>query len=68
MTIFSPLRIFVPVAAVSFVLGAGYGVYTIFDERHITNTSVLLVTLSVVVLLVGLVSEQISALRFDGRR
>jgi hypothetical protein len=35
---------------------------------HITNTSVLLITLSVIVFLVGLVSEQISALRFEGRQ
>ena len=68
ITIFSPLRIFIPVAALSFALGAGYGVWTIWDETHVTNTSVLLVLFAVVVLLVGLVSEQISALRFDERR
>ncbi len=68
ITIFSPLRIFIPVAAVSFAIGAGYGVWTIWHELHVTNTSVLLVLFAVVVLLVGLVSEQISALRFDERR
>jgi glycosyltransferase involved in cell wall biosynthesis len=68
ITIFSPLRIFIPVAAVSFAIGAGYGVWTIWHEMHVTNTSVLLVLFAVVVLLVGLVSEQISALRFDERR
>lgn len=68
MTIFSPLRIFVPVALASFLLGAGYGVWTIATQRHVTNSSVMLVTLSVIVLLIGLVSEQISALRFDGRK
>jgi hypothetical protein len=35
---------------------------------HVTNTSVLLITLAVIVFLVGLVSEQISALRFEGRQ
>lgn len=68
MTIFSPFRIFVPVAAASFLLGAGYAVWTIATQRHIANSSVLLITLSVIVMLIGLVSEQISALRFDGRR
>ena len=68
MTIFSPLRVFLPVAAASFVLGFGYGVWTIITQQHITNSSVLLIMLSVVVLLIGLVSEQISALRFDGRK
>jgi glycosyltransferase involved in cell wall biosynthesis len=67
ITIFSPLRIFLPISLLSFLLGAGYGVYTIITETHITNTSVLLILLSVVVFLVGLVSEQISALRFEGR-
>ena len=68
ITIFSPLRIFVPVAAVAFAIGAGYGIWTIATQRHVTNSSVLLVMLAVIVLLVGLVSEQISALRFDERR
>ncbi len=68
MTIFSPLRVFLPVALLAFLLGAGYAVYTIITETHVTNSSVLLITFAVVVVLVGLVSEQIAALRFDGRR
>jgi glycosyltransferase involved in cell wall biosynthesis len=68
MTIFSPLRIFLPIAATSFLVGAGYGVWTVVTQRHITNSSVLLVMSSIVILLVGLVSEQVSAQRFDGRR
>jgi glycosyltransferase involved in cell wall biosynthesis len=68
MTIFSPLRVFLPIAAASFLLGAGYAVWTVVTQRHITNSSVLLVMSSIVILLVGLVSEQVSALRFDGRR
>ncbi len=68
VTIFSPLRIFVPIAAASFALGTAYAVWTIRYEMHVTNSSVLLVLFAVVVLLVGLVSEQISALRFDDRR
>jgi glycosyltransferase involved in cell wall biosynthesis len=68
MTIFSPLRVFLPVAGLSFAVGCGYGIWTILTQRHITNSSVLLIMLSVVVLLIGLVSEQVSALRFDGRR
>lgn len=67
-TIFSPLRVFLPVAGASFALGVGYGAWTIATQHHITNSSVLLIMLAVVVLLIGLVSEQISALRFDGRR
>ncbi len=68
VTIFSPLRVFIPISAASLVVGAGYAVWTIATQRHITNSSVLLIMLAVVVFLVGLVSEQISALRFEGRR
>lgn len=68
MTIFSPLRIFVPIAAASFAVGSAYAVYTIITETHITNSSVLLIVLAVIVMLIGLVSDQVSALRFDGRK
>jgi len=68
ITIFSPLRVFLPIAAVAFLLGAGYGAWTIVRYLQVTDSSVLLITLAVVIFLVGLVSEQIAALRFDGRR
>jgi glycosyltransferase involved in cell wall biosynthesis len=68
MTIFSPLRVFLPVSAAAFLLGAGYAVWTVATQRHITNSSVLLIVLSVILFFVGLVSEQVAALRVDGRR
>jgi glycosyltransferase involved in cell wall biosynthesis len=68
ITIFSPLRIFLPVSAASFGVGAAYGIWTAVTQSHVTNSSVLLILFSAVVFLVGLVSEQISALRFEGRR
>lgn len=68
ITLFSPLRIFMPISLVSFVAGAAYAVWTIATQQHVTNSSVLLLLFAVVVFLVGLVSEQISALRFEGRR
>ncbi len=68
VTIFSPLRVFIPVSAVAFLVGVGYAIWTIATESHVTNSSVLLIMLAVVVFLVGLVSEQIAALRFEGRR
>jgi glycosyltransferase involved in cell wall biosynthesis len=67
ITIYSPLRVFLPVSAAAFVVGAAYAVWTIVTQSHVTNSSVLLILLSVVILLVGLVSEQISSLRFEGR-
>ena len=68
VTLFSPLRVFVPIGLASFVVGAGYALWTVATQRHITNSSVLLIMLAVIVFLVGLVSEQISALRFEGRQ
>ena len=68
ITLFSPLRIFLPISLVSFLLGAAYAAWTVATQQHVTNSSVLLILFAVVVFLVGLVSEQISALRFEGRR
>jgi glycosyltransferase involved in cell wall biosynthesis len=68
ITIFSPLRIFLPISAAAFFVGAAYALWTIFTQSHVTNSSVLLILLSVVIFLVGLVSEQISSLRFESRR
>jgi hypothetical protein len=67
ITIYSPLRVFLPVSAAAFGVGAAYAAWTIATQSHVTNSSVLLILLSVVILLVGLVSEQISSLRFEGR-
>lgn len=67
ITIYSPLRIFLPISAAAFLLGTGYAVWTIFTQSHVTNSSVLLILMSLVILLVGLVSEQIASLRFEGR-
>ena len=68
VTIFSPLRVFVPLSAATFLLGVAYGVWNVIVHARIPNGSVLLILFAVVVFLVGLVSEQISALRFEGRQ
>ena len=67
ITIFSPLRVFVPISLASFAAGALYALWTIATQSHVTNSSVLLILASVIILLMGLVSEQISSLRFEGR-
>jgi glycosyltransferase involved in cell wall biosynthesis len=68
ITIFSPLRIFAPVSAVSFAVGAAYGAWNFIYHDRIPNGAVLLLMFAGVILLFGLVSEQISTLRFEGRR
>jgi len=67
ITIFSPMRVFLPLCLGSFAIGGAYAVWTILTQSHITNSSVLLILLSVIIFLVGLVSEQISSLRFERR-
>ena len=68
ITIFSPLRIFAPVSVVSFALGAAYGAWNFIYHGRIPNGAVVLLMFSILIMLVGLVSEQISTLRFEGRR
>lgn len=67
ITIFSPLRIFVPVSASAFLLGALYGIVNFAIAGRFPNGAVLLILFAVIVFLVGLVSEQIASLRFEGR-
>jgi glycosyltransferase involved in cell wall biosynthesis len=68
ITIYSPLRIFAPVSVAAFAAGAAYALWTIATQSHVTNSSVLLILTSIVIFLIGLVSEQIASLRFEGRK
>lgn len=67
ITIFSPLRIFLPLSALSFATGALYGIANFAAAGRIPNGAVLLILFAVIVFLVGLVSEQISSLRMEKR-
>ena len=66
ITIFSPLRIFVPASVVSLLAGVLYGLWTVASSGRIANGAVILIMFAVIVFLVGLVSEQVSSLRFEG--
>jgi glycosyltransferase involved in cell wall biosynthesis len=68
MTIFSPLRVFLPISAAAFLAGVGYASWTVITRHDVTDSAVLLIVLAVIVFLFGLVSEQIAALRADDRR
>lgn len=63
-TLFSPLKIFVPVALTMFSLASGWYAWTWWHEQRFTNMSALLYTGSVTVFLMGLISEQIAALMY----
>ena len=66
ITIFSPLRVFAPISVASLLLGVVYGVVNFAMYGRIPNGAVILILFAVIVFLVGLISEQISSLRFDG--
>ena len=61
-TLYSPLKLFAPVALAFFLTGAGYYGYTFVTQHRFTNMSLLLFSASVIVFLIGLVSEQITSL------
>ncbi len=65
-TLFAPLKIFLPTSVVMFLAGLGYGLFKIFVlHGSYGPTSAMLMTVSVVVFLMGLISEQVTQLRFD---
>ena len=63
-TLYAPLKLFVPTSVVFFLLGFSHYMYTFVTSHRLTNMSVLLFSASVVVFLIGLVSEQITALTY----
>lgn len=66
-TLYSPLKLFAPIAVLAFMLATVWYGYTLAAEGRFTNMSALLYTGSVMVFLMGLISEQITALMYkDG--
>lgn len=63
--LYSPLRIFLPVSFVMFCLGLGHYLYTFLTAGRFTNMSALLFTTSILIFMMGLISEQISQMRFE---
>lgn len=64
-TLFSPLRVFLPVSIAFFLTAAGYYLYSFITLGRFTNMSALLFNSSIIVFLIGLVAEQISQMRYD---
>ncbi len=64
-TLYSPLKIFVPISALFFCTGAGYYLYTFVEYHRFTNMTALLIITSILVFLIGLVSEQITTLLYS---
>ncbi len=64
-TLYAPLKIFLPISAVFFATGAGHYLYTYLTVGRFTNMSALLFIASLLIFLIGLVSEQITMLLFQ---
>lgn len=63
-TLYSPLKLFVPISAAFFLTGLGYYLYTFITVHRFTNMSALLFITAILVFIVGLLSEQITLLNF----
>lgn len=63
-TLYSPLKLFAPVAMTFFMAGLGWYCYTFTFQHRFTNMSLLLFSAAVVIFLIGLISEQITALMY----
>ncbi|ENU21834.1 hypothetical protein F993_03763 [Acinetobacter proteolyticus] len=63
-TLFSPLKMFLPIAVVLFFMATSWYGYTLYEYHRFTNMSALLYTGSVMIFLMGLISEQITALMY----
>jgi glycosyltransferase involved in cell wall biosynthesis len=66
-TLYSPLKLFAPASALFFMLGLANYAWTFLHEGRLTNMSTLLWSAAVIVFLIGLVSEQITALTYKAR-
>jgi len=62
--LFSPMRLFLPVSAMLFFLASTYYLYTFFISGRFTNMGMLLYMSSLSTFLIGVVSEQVSALHY----
>lgn len=63
-TLYAPLKVFLPISGLFFASGIGYYAYTYFTMGRFTNMSMLVLSAAVIVFLIGLISEQITALTF----
>lgn len=66
-TLYSPLKLFLPFSLFFLFTGLGYYAYTFLAHNRFTNMSALLLSVSVLIFLIGLVSEQITMLLYSRR-
>ena len=70
-TLYSPLKFFAPASLLFFIAGVGYYTYTYYTLGRFTNMGTMLFIISILVFLIGLISEQLTMLLYsnsqDGR-
>jgi glycosyltransferase involved in cell wall biosynthesis len=66
-TLYSPMRVFLPVSFIMFLLGTVRYLHSYIIEGRFTNMSALLYVSSIIIFMMSLISEQICQLRFERR-
>jgi len=66
-TLYSPLRIFLPVSFLMFIIGCGNYFYTFLSQGRFTNMSALMIISCIIIFMMGLISEQICQMRYERR-
>jgi glycosyltransferase involved in cell wall biosynthesis len=64
-TMFAPLRVFLPCSLLTAALGVAWYLHTFLTDGRFTNMAVLLLTQAGLLFALGLIAEQIAALRFQ---
>ena len=64
-TLYSPMRVFLPVSFSMFILGLARYAYTYYYEGRFTNMSAILMVTSVLIFMMSLISEQICQMRAE---
>lgn len=63
-TLYSPFRLFLPVSLAFFLSGLGLYAYTYISSHSFTNMGALMLSSAILTFLIGIVSEQITALHY----
>jgi hypothetical protein len=64
-TLFSPMRVFLPVSFLMFLLGVINYIYTFLTRSRFTNMSAFLFVAAVIIFMMSLISEQVCQMRFE---
>jgi len=66
-TLYSPMRVFLPVSFLMFLTGVINYIYTFLTRSRFTNMSVFLFVTAIIIFMMSLISEQICQMRFERR-